>query len=809
MESPKEIRPQPGFQEQFLASGADITIGGGAAGCGKTYIEEVAPLPWVHLKDFTAVLFRRTTVQITNPGGPWDQSMQIYPDFGATSTMRPLRWTFPSGATVSMAHLEYEKDMFDWQGAQVALMIFDELTHFCLTPDHDVLTKRGWVPIAEVMEGDAVLARVGSGAQFRRVKAMNAFDYDGEIVDVFQRNGVSARMTPNHRVLVQRQDEQESLGFVRADHLEKTVQSVPRRAIVDRPDNITPVEFSRSKASRGIGKNQNSVTSCPRDVWLRFLGWYLSEGSTSSMDASPIVRIAQTKPAPDLDEVMIALPWRSSPEKRGGWRVCSRQLSEILKPMGDTYTKRVPRWVAEECSPRQIRLFLDSFIAGDGHRQPSGGVTIGLANRGLRDDLHELCILAGFIGTSHDGKDWTKRFDVFTLNISHDGRGDVQVKPKSTKRIPFKGRVYCPSVDCPSLPDFTRGGYKREEVPGGNFLVRHRGRVHFTGNTEEQFWYLQSRNRSMCGIRPYTLGTCNPDPDSWVAKLIAWWLDDEGDPIPARSGVLRYFTRWQGEMIWGDNPEEVKSKLPPGVNLPDERIQTLTFVPGKLEENKILEKADPTYRGKLEAMSRVSRARLLNGNWKARAVSGSYFRRSDVHMLDAVPTNLAAVTRRWDLAASEPTEAYPDPDFTCGVKLGKYPNGRFVVLHAELQRIRANDVRELIKRMAVDDGKRCSIGVPQDPAQAGKDQSESYVRDLAGFVAYAEKESGSKEVRAEPCAAQWQHQNIDVVKGSWNDAFFAQLEAFPDHKVHDDAVDALAGAFHRLVSKGATMADIL
>ena len=33
--------------------------------------------------------------------------------------------------------------------------------------------------------------------------------------------------------------------------------------------------------------------------------------------------------------------------------------------------------------------------------------------------------------------------------------------------------------------------------------------THFT---EEQFWYLQSRNRSMCGIRPYTLGTCNPDP---------------------------------------------------------------------------------------------------------------------------------------------------------------------------------------------------------------------------------------------------------------------------------------------------------
>ena len=313
---------------------------------------------------------------------------------------------------------------------------------------------------------------------------------------------------------------------------------------------------------------------------------------------------------------------------------------------------------------------------------------------------------------------------------------------------------------------------------------------------EEQFWYLQSRNRSTCGVRPYTLATCNPDPDSWVATLISWWIDQEtGLPIPERAGVLRYFTRWQGETFWGDDKQAVRVQLPPGTPIPDEQIQSLTFIPGKLEENVILEHADPAYRGKLMAMTRVNRARLLDGNWKIRADAGSYFRRSDCRIIDTVPNDIVTWTRRWDLAATEPCEASPDPDFTCGLKMGRRKDGRFVVADCELVRKRANDVRALVKRVAQNDGVGCSVGVPQDPAQAGKDQAESYILELAGFDVYADHETGDKETRAEPVAAQWQHGNIDVVRGHWNEAFFGQLEAFPAKGVHDDAVDALAGVF--------------
>src|SRR6266850_7935610 len=62
--------------------------------------------------------------------------------------------------------------------------------------------------------------------------------------------------------------------------------------------------------------------------------------------------------------------------------------------------------------------------------------------------------------------------------------------------------------------------------------------THFTAY---QFFYMVSRNRSTCGVRPYIRATCNPDADSWVAEFLAWWIDQEtGLPIPERAGVLRY-----------------------------------------------------------------------------------------------------------------------------------------------------------------------------------------------------------------------------------------------------------------------------
>ena len=124
------IKPQVGYQQIALSSPADIVIGGAAAFVGKTFALLLDPLRHITNPNFGGVIFRRTSVQIRNEGGLWDTSVKLYPIVGGTPRESSLDWKFTSGAKLSFRHLEYEKNKYDWQGAQIPCIGFDELTHF-------------------------------------------------------------------------------------------------------------------------------------------------------------------------------------------------------------------------------------------------------------------------------------------------------------------------------------------------------------------------------------------------------------------------------------------------------------------------------------------------------------------------------------------------------------------------------------------------------------------------------------------------------------------------------------------------------
>lgn len=160
--------------------------------------------------------------------------------------------------------------------------------------------------------------------------------------------------------------------------------------------------------------------------------------------------------------------------------------------------------------------------------------------------------------------------------------------------------------------------YQGSQIP----LIGFDELTHFT---EKMFFYLLSRNRTACGVRPYVRATCNPDPDSWVKRLIQWWIDPEtGFPIPERAGVLRYFTRDNNQMIWGDTKQEVIEKCShvfekgfDGVDKED-LIKSLTFIPGDIYGNKELLRVNPNYLGDLLAQDDATKSQLLDGNWNVK-----------------------------------------------------------------------------------------------------------------------------------------------------------------------------------------------
>ncbi len=129
MEERVQIAPQDGPQWAFAACDADIVVYGGAAGSGKSTSLLLEPFRFEQHPRYRAVIFRRTTPQLTNPGGLFDQARELYQG-RASSRQNFLDFTFPSGGRFKLAHLEHEKNVEDYQGAAADYFGFDELTQF-------------------------------------------------------------------------------------------------------------------------------------------------------------------------------------------------------------------------------------------------------------------------------------------------------------------------------------------------------------------------------------------------------------------------------------------------------------------------------------------------------------------------------------------------------------------------------------------------------------------------------------------------------------------------------------------------------
>lgn len=335
--------------------------------------------------------------------------------------------------------------------------------------------------------------------------------------------------------------------------------------------------------------------------------------------------------------------------------------------------------------------------------------------------------------------------------------------------------------------------------------------THFT---MEQFFYLMSRNRSMCGVTPYMRATCNPDADSWVADLIAWWIDqDEVSPtyglaIPERVGVIRYFARKNDQIHWGDQPEDLYHLFASYPKTVDRRtlVKSLTFIPASVFDNKKLLEANPEYLGTLEALPLVERERLLGMNWKIRPSSGNVFNRSWWNYCDAVPTEDIRWVRYWDKAATDDVDekAYIDrTPYTVGVLVGRTREGTYYVADVKREQYSPGRRNKMIQNTAYEDEEQygdVTIWLEQEPGSGGKESAQLSSRQLSGFIVRTERITGDKTGRAMPASAQVEASNVYLLKADWNKPFVDELHGFPVGRLKDQA-DSFSGAMNKLMRR--------
>lgn len=437
--------------------------------------------------------------------------------------------------------------------------------------------------------------------------------------------------------------------------------------------------------------------------------------------------------------------------------------------------------------------------------------------------------IAFYGGAAGGGKTWALLLE--PLRHISNPRFSAAIFRRETVHFTKPGGIWSEAVDLYSHLDATaRGDIHSFRFPSGAeiqcaHMQHEKNRTDWKGAqialiefdqveefTSAQFWYMLSRNRSMCGVRPYIRATLNPVPSDdpiggWVHELIGWWIDEEtGLPIPERSGVVRWFVRVGDSLHWGDTREEcVEGALSaaPGTDPADLVPKSFTFIPATLADNKLLTARNPEYRANLLALHRIERERLLGGNWKIRPAAGNIFNRAWFGEPVAATPRLGKRVRYWDKAGTEGGGAASAGTLMLEVAgvwyIEDIVTGHWSALNRET----------VIKQTAQADGVGVTVVVEQEPGSGGLESAQSTVKNLRGFTVRLDRATGDKFERAGPLSAQSEAGNVKIKRGPWNEQFLRRAHAFaPGGSELKDEVDAAVGAFNYLAKGGVSLEGV-
>lgn len=333
-------------------------------------------------------------------------------------------------------------------------------------------------------------------------------------------------------------------------------------------------------------------------------------------------------------------------------------------------------------------------------------------------------------------------------------------------------------------------------VTHGNIIVKNCGFDELTQFSEKQYTYLFSRLR-------------RPD------KLKGTQLDQvplrmRGATNPGGRGHAWVKDRFKIEMT-DDGPK--------GVNEPEKK-----FIFAKLSDNPYVDQE--SYLKSLSYLSDVTRAQLERGDWGVQS-SGGIFDTDYIAVIERseVPERIYFMgdVRCWDLAATKPTEADPDPDYTAGLRMARVsrlpePAHRYfadrnlemplppywIIFDVVRDRQEAGGVDELISAITRNDGARTSVFIHQERGASGKRDIAHFKQRLEGYPVHRLWVTGDKADRTRIPATMMREGRVFAVNGPYLDALFDEMGLFnPDvYKGHDDQVDAFTGAFISLERLG-------
>ncbi len=350
---------------------------------------------------------------------------------------------------------------------------------FCLTPDHEVLTTKGWKSIADINELDNVCT-LGEDNKitYSNPTGLYSFNCIDEELYHLKSQQVELITTMNHKMYIKKRNAKEYSLTPASEIIGKRVQYKK-----DAKNINTDYTFSLPVNTHHSAKNPEMNM----EAFLEFLGYWISDGwvSTSSNNEHRIeLSLGKLSDIEHVSKLVKSMGYNSFTNSESNkLYISSQPLGEYLKQFSNGAANQVlPEWVWL-LSENQCRTLLKGLIGGDGTVTKSGSELFFTTSNSLADQFQRLCLHAGWssnkvkVGTAGTkiiikGKHTQLNNDYWCLGIN------------KSKNSPMVNHGHCKTQNGQSetIIKYT-GSVHCIEVPSHIFYVRHNGKCVWTGNS--------------------------------------------------------------------------------------------------------------------------------------------------------------------------------------------------------------------------------------------------------------------------------------------------------------------------------------
>lgn len=320
----------------------------------------------------------------------------------------------------------------------------------CYDDETQILTKNGWKLFKDLTKNEevATLNPEIKELVYQQIEKKTEYTYSGKMV-CFKNKRINLVVTPEHNIWTKKITNHSDSIYKNQFRFEKAINLVGRENVqIKAINNWKGKEkkyFTLPKIKRKKYSHINQVDKIPMDLWLEFLGYYISEGCFCYDKGHHNIYVAQTLKSKHYKKIKNCL------NKIYKWRYNSRsfilgnkQLFEYLKQFGKAKDKFIPQEFLE-LSERQLKILFDALMCGDGTYRPKQYKYTTVSKR-LADNVQELGLKLGYsITTSKEVLNNPKHNDVYYVRLNK-GSKTSYVKKDQSSLINYHGNVYCVTV---------------------------------------------------------------------------------------------------------------------------------------------------------------------------------------------------------------------------------------------------------------------------------------------------------------------------------------------------------------------------